>query len=374
MSFDQLGMSSSLIRALSALGYTSPFPVQSAAIPAILQGGDIAVQAQTGSGKTVAFLVPILQTLCQTLSGNQADTAGRTRVLVLVPTRELAVQIAERAIALVKHLPLVVRIRLAYGGVSINPQMLALRGGTDVLIATPGRLLDLVAHHAVHLDAVSCLVLDEADKMLDHGFAEEMEQIRQRLPAKRQNLLFSATMSTAVKHVVAAWLQQAQFITIEAQAGLKLEINEMVYLVTPEGKGPFLRELLQTESWSHVLVFVGSARRADNVVRKLANNGIAAMALHGDKSQSARTEALRSFRGSLRVLVATDILSRGIDVSELPCVINYELPRSARDYTHRIGRTGRAGQAGTAISLVCPDEEAHLALIEKTIRRKLPRT
>jgi len=373
MPFSSLGLCRELQLAFVSLGYTQPFPVQQEVIPAILAGNDLVVQAQTGSGKTIAFLSPLLHRMAEKQDAGKAKTA--LRALVLVPTRELAMQVSDRAIGLVKHLGVTVRIRTAFGGVSINPQMLSLRGGGDLLVATPGRLLDLIEHNAVNLGELEYLVIDEADKMLDLGFIGEMGEIRKLLPATRQSLLFSATMNTAVQQVIDTFLHDQKNITIEASPALAADIAEEAFLLPGDDKGPFLRDLLAKESWTQVLVFVSSGRRADNVVRKLENNGVQALALHGDKSQGARTDAMQKFRkGSLRVLVATDLVSRGIDIGGLPCVINYELPRSARDYTHRIGRTGRAGMSGTAISLVSPEEEAHLGLIEKTVGHKIKKT
>jgi ATP-dependent RNA helicase RhlE len=370
MPFSHLTLCPELKRAFAALGYTAPFPVQEQSIPAVLAGRDLVVQAETGSGKTVAFLAPLLHLLAKGQAGGEG--AKQPSVLILVPTRELAMQVSDRAAELIKHLPVAVKLRTAFGGVSVNPQMLALRGGADVVVATPGRLLDLVRQNALGLAGVRHLVIDEADKMLDLGFIDEMNEILRLLPNQRQTLLFSATMGTAVRGVIESFLREPLTICVEATPELAVSIAEKAYLLPLEGKGPFLRELLAREDWGQVLVFVASGRRADNVVRKLGNNGIRALSLHGDKTQGARTDALRQFRdGDLRVLVATDLISRGIDVSGLPCVINYDLPRSVRDYVHRIGRTGRAGLSGTAISLVGPEEEAHLRLIEKKVGRNI---
>ncbi|MBP1627830.1 MAG: helicase [Holophagaceae bacterium] len=369
MSFAHLALSPELERAFAALGFEKPFPVQEEAIPGVLAGRDLVVQAETGSGKTIAFLAPLLHLLAKAPSGGKAP-----RVLVLVPTRELAMQVSDRAIELVKHLSKGLKIRKAFGGVSVNPQMLALLGGADLLVATPGRLLDLVRQNALSLGEVRNLVIDEADKLLDLGFTDEMNEILALLPSQRQTLLFSATMNTAVEGVINAFLRNPQGIQVASSPVPTASITEKAYLLPMEDKGPFLRELLAREAWSQVLVFVASGRKADNVVRKLGNNGIRALSIHGDKTQGARTEALQQFRsGRLRVLVATDLISRGIDVSALPCVINYDLPRSARDYVHRIGRTGRAGLDGSAISLVAPEEEAHLRLVEKTVGHEIPK-
>ncbi len=372
MPFSPLSLCPELERAFQALGYTRPFPVQEQAIPAVLAGQDLVVQAQTGSGKTVAFLAPLLHLLVKDPSGRVPGNPPR--VLVLVPTRELAMQVGDRALELARHLAVPMKICTAFGGVSINPQMMALRGGADLVIATPGRLLDLVRQNALSLRGLRHLVIDEADKLLELGFTDEMEEIRRMLPSDRQTLLVSATMNTAVQEVIHLFLYDPRNIQVEAGPELAVSIEEKAYLVPLENKGPFLRELLTRETWPQVLVFVASGRRADNVVRKLGNNGIRALSLHGDKSQSARMDALEQFRnGSLRVLVATDLISRGIDVGGLACVVNYDLPRSPRDYVHRIGRTGRAGQSGVAISLVAPEEEAHLGLIEKKVGRRFTR-
>lgn len=371
MTFADLGLHRDIQSALRATGLHAPFPVQAQAIPLILQGKDLVIQAQTGSGKTITFLASLMTGLLNT--GGLSQPKG-PRILVLVPTRELAIQIAERAVDLVRHLPTTLRIRTAFGGVSINPQMMDLRGGAEILVATPGRLLDLHRQNAVSLGELTCLVLDEADRMLDQGFSAEMDEIRALLPSPRQTLLFSATMNTAVSKVVNRFLTDPAKLLVETDEALSLDINETVYLVEPERKGPVLRELLEKNDWAKVLIFVNSADRADKVIRKLANNGIEALAIHGQKSQGARTEAMERFKGKVRVLVATDILARGIDLTGLPCVINYELPRSPRDYTHRIGRTGRAGQSGLAITLVSPEEEQHLELVEKVIDRSLDRS
>ena len=373
MPFSHLALCPELERAFAMLGYAKPFPVQEQAIPVALSGRDLVVQAETGSGKTVAFLAPLLHRLAQ--GGAEKAASTSPSVLVLVPTRELAMQVRDRAAELAKSLAGTVKIRAAFGGVSVNPQMMALRGGADLIVATPGRLLDLVRQHALSLTGVRQLVIDEADKLLELGFVDEMNDVLRLLPSARQTLLFSATLNPAVQEVIQAFLRDPLRLQIEATPELAVTITEQAYLLPQESKGPFLRELLAREDWAQVLVFVASGRRADNVVRKLGNNGIRALSLHGDKTQGARTDALQQFRnGSLRVLVATDLISRGIDISGLPCVITYDLPRSVKDYIHRIGRTGRAGLSGTAVSLVVPEEEAHLRLIEKKVGRKIAKT
>lgn len=372
MPFSPLALGPELERAFAALGYAQPFPVQAQAIPAALAGRDLVVQAPTGSGKTVAFLAPILRALARPDAPPRVGNG--IRALVLVPTRELAAQVEDRARGLMQHLSGRLKVVTAFGGVSENPQMLALRGGADLVIATPGRLLHLLGLNALTLSHLRHLVIDEADKLLDLGFAEEMGELRRQLPAVRQTMLFSATMNTAVQEVVQAFLRDPERIVVEAAPELPFAIEETAYLLPMEHKGPFLRELLNRERWPQVLIFVASGRRADNVVLKLGKHGIHARAIHGDKSQGARTEVLNLFRqGRLRVLVATDLIARGIDIGGLPCVLNYDLPRSPRDYVHRVGRTGRAGQSGIGISLVAPDEEHHLGVIEKKVGRKFHR-
>jgi ATP-dependent RNA helicase RhlE len=370
--FSPLLLGPELEHAFQALGYTQPFPVQEQTVPLVLTGQDLVVQAPTGTGKTLAFLAPLLHLLAK---GGQGRLPGnQTRALVLVPTRELAAQVRERAAELAKHLALPLKVQAVFGGVSVNPQMLALRGGADLVIATPGRLLELVRNNALSLAGLTHLVLDEADKLMELGFHDEMQDVLRQLPARRQTLMFSATMNTAVEEVIQIFLRTPQHVLVEASPALAVALEERAYLLPQEHKGPFLRELLAREPWPQVLVFVASGRRADNVVRKLGNSGIRALSLHGDKSMSARTDALDQFRsGRLRILVATDLIARGIDVSGLACVIHYDLPRSPKDYVHRSGRTGRAGLRGVAISLVGPDEEAHLAVIEKKVGRRFSR-
>ncbi|NDK56361.1 DEAD/DEAH box helicase [Pontibacter fetidus] len=367
MSFSALGLSPSLLKAVKEQGYTSAYPIQQQAIPVVLQGKDVLGIAQTGSGKTAGFALPILQLL-----EKKAETKNRfVKVLVLVPTRELAVQVEETFYNLSIHLPQKVKSLAVYGGVSINPQMMKLRG-TDVLIATPGRLLDLVGQNAVKLSGVEVLVLDEADKMLNLGFKEEMDRIFDLLPARRQNLLFSATLVGDVETIVATQLHNPVTIKVETETSVPDLIDQVAYQVAAEKKGPFLRYLINHENMQQVLVFASSIRTADNIVGKLKKNGIEAAALHGDKSQGARTEALKQFKaGKVRVLVATDLASRGIDIKFLPYVINYELPRSPKDYVHRIGRTGRAEASGKAISLITPEDAHHFKIIQKKMGKQV---
>jgi ATP-dependent RNA helicase RhlE len=326
-----------------------------------MSGKDVLGIAQTGSGKTASFVLPIVEQL-----KTQTETKNRfVSVLVLVPTRELAVQIAEVFTNLSKHLVRPLKTMAVYGGVSINPQMMSLRN-TDILIATPGRLLDLIDHNAVHLSQVKHLVLDEADKMLNEGFKEEMNQILALLPQKRQTVLFSATLKDAIKEIKGLLLNNPVEIEIIPQENNIDLIRQIAYHVTEEQKGPFLRYLIKEQNMQQVLVFVASIKRADNLVVKLTKNGISAAAFHGDKSQGSRLDSLTKFKnGKMRVLVATDLAARGIDIQFLPHVINYELPRSPLDYVHRIGRTGRAESSGDAITLLCDDDLHHFKIIQK---------
>ncbi|MDX5423416.1 MAG: DEAD/DEAH box helicase [Hymenobacteraceae bacterium] len=369
MDFSSLGLSAPLLKAIKEHGYDQPYPIQQHAIPVILSGKDVLGIAKTGSGKTAGFALPILQLL-------QRRQPARNRyiqALVLVPTRELAVQVANVFQSFSTHLTRRVKTLAVFGGVSINPQMMAL-SGTEVLVATPGRLLDLLDNNALQLSELQVLVLDEADKMLHLGFEEEMNRVFALLPEKRQSLLFSATLATDVQEVKEKLLHNPVVVSVEEEREeeqLDL-INQLAYRVSSERKGPFLRYLIRQENMPQVLVFVSSIRNADNLVAKLKKNGIDAMATHGDKSQGARTEALRLFKsGKIRVLVATDLMARGIDIQHLPYVINYDLPRSPKDYIHRIGRTGRAGATGTAISLITPEDEHHFKIIQKKMGRKV---
>ncbi|MBK0402741.1 DEAD/DEAH box helicase [Adhaeribacter sp. BT258] len=364
MNFSSLGLAAPLLKAIKEQGYDQPFPIQAQAIPAILAGNDVLGIAQTGSGKTAGFALPVLQQL----QFKQEAKNRYIRVLVLVPTRELALQVANVFRGFSTYLTRRVKTLAVFGGVSINPQMMAL-SGTEILVATPGRLLDLLESNALQLSELDTLVLDEADKMLSLGFAEEMERIFALLPAKRQNLLFSATLADDVQAIKARMLRNPVVISAEEklEEGDALElIKQVAYRVSQERKGPFLRYLIKHENMQQVLVFVSSTRNADNLVVKLKKNDIDAMAMHGEKSQGARVEALRRFKaGQVRVLVATDLASRGIDIQFLPFVINYDLPRSPKDYVHRIGRTGRAGATGEAISLITPEDEHHFKIIQK---------
>jgi len=369
MTFSALGLTEPLLRTLADLGHQTPTPVQVQAIPAALAGHDLTVQAQTGSGKTAAFALPLLHAL-----HNQTGAVGSNgvRALVLVPTRELAQQVAERIRQYGGHLPL--RYAVAYGGVSINPQMMALRPGVDILVATPGRLLDLIAHKALVLDRLSLLVLDEADKLLDLGFADEVGQLLERLPRQRQNLFFSATFPPAVQALAARLLQQPRHIEIASTAAGAPDIRQRAIVVDPQRRTQLLRHLLQSEGWSRVLVFVATKYASELVAHKLGRAGIQAAALHGELGQGRRSQVVADFRASrLPVLIATDVAARGLDIEQLPVVVNYDLPRSTADYTHRIGRTGRAGETGLAVSFISADNEGHFQLIEKRQGLRLPR-
>lgn len=361
MTFTEFGLDSSLIDLLNAKGYTQPYPIQQQAIPAILKGWDILGIAKTGSGKTASYVLPILTQL----QSFREIKNRHIQVLVLVPTRELAVQVNEVFREFSKNLPKPVKSLAVFGGVSINPQMIDLQG-VEVLVATPGRLLELAESKAVHFAELKTLVIDEADKMLHVGFKDELSRIVKRIPARCQNLLFSATLSDDLKAINQLVLNDPEVIEIESEPDDIEQIEQLAYFVSDEKKGPLLRYLIKTNEWKQVLVFTSSAHRANAVANKLFANGIEAESIHGEKTQGVRTNLLTRFKtGKLRVLVATDLLSRGIDIDLLPIVINYELPRSPKDYIHRIGRTGRAEAFGKAISLVSPNEENHFKLIQK---------
>jgi len=365
MSFNSLGISESLLKALSDQNYKEPYPIQQKAIPAILEKSDVLGIAQTGSGKTASYVLPILSNL----EGNTETKNRHVNVLVLVPTRELAMQVGEVFQLFTSYMPEKIKVLPVYGGVSINPQMINLQN-VNVLVATPGRLLELVDAKAVHLSAVQTLVLDEADKMLNLGFKEEVNRVLSLLPGRRQNLLFSATLNEDVDTVTQLVLRKPVVIKIEAKSENIDLIKQLGYFVSEEKKGPLLRYLIQHNELRQVLVFTSSTYKADNVADKLRKNGIDATAIHSKKSQGARRKALEDFKsGSLRVLVATDLLARGIDIEFLPHVINYELPRSPKDYIHRIGRTGRAESPGEAISLVTPEDKNHFRVIQKKMKK-----
>ena len=361
MPFSSLGLSPALLKKVAEQKYTQPYPIQLEAIPAILKHKDILGIAKTGSGKTVSYVLPILMNLL----GHPVPKNRHVNVLVLVPTRELAIQVSEVFLLFSSGLPERVKTMAVFGGVSINPQMMALQG-VNILVATPGRLLELVESKAVHLSEIETLVLDEADKMLNLGFREEMSLIFKQLPKKRQNLLFSATLNEDVTRINQLVLNNPVIIKTEQEEDYFEKIQQLGYFVSEEKKGPLLRYLIKTNDMKQVLIFASSVYRADNIADKLRKNGINASAIHSKKSQGARNEALGKFKsGELRVLVATDLISRGIDIQFLPFVNNYELPRSPKDYIHRIGRTGRAESSGEAISFVSPEEQHHFKIIQK---------
>ncbi|WP_339705295.1 DEAD/DEAH box helicase [Algoriphagus aquimarinus] len=365
MNFSELGLSKQILEAIKKANYDSPYPIQIEAIPAILQKKDVLGIAPTGSGKTASYILPVLQSLQE-----KAPNKGRMiPVLVLVPTRELASQVAEVTENFARFLNRPVKALAVFGGVSINPQMMKIYG-TDILVATPGRLLDLLSKNSLNLNQVEVLVLDEADKVLNMGFKEEVDQILEKLPKKRQNILFSATSEESVEGLINEMLHEPVRISAEPDTVSPDLIEQYAYRVPMEQKGPFLRYLINSGDWSQILVFASSIRAADNIVTKLNKNGVDAIAFHGDKSQGARTEALHRFKsGKTRILVATDLAARGIDIKFLPLVINYELPRSPKDYVHRIGRTGRAGATGEAISLVSEEELHHFKIIQKKMKK-----
>ncbi|WP_080238697.1 DEAD/DEAH box helicase [Spirosoma rigui] len=367
MSFSTLGLSKPLVEAVAEQHYTKPYPIQEDAIPAILRGKDVLGIARTGSGKTASFALPILELFHRA----KPVHVKRVSVLVLVPTRELAIQVAEVFQTFAEALTHPVKTVAIYGGVSINPQMIAVHGA-EIIVATPGRLLDLVSSNALRLSDVEILVLDEADKMLDLGFADEMNRVFDLLPTRRQTVLFSATLGDAIADINKNLLHDPVTIQIDDEEQDIDLIKQLAYRVDAERKGPLLRYLIKTGNMKQVLVFVSSVRTADNVVTKLNKNGIQAAAIHSKKTQGARSEALSKFKaGKLTVLVATDLMSRGIDIQFLPYVINFELPRSPKDYIHRIGRTGRAEASGEAISLIIPDDEHHFKIIQKKMGKRV---
>ena len=361
MTFQSLGLSESILKAVEEQQYKEPYPIQIQAIPAILEGKSVLGIAQTGSGKTASFVLPILESFQRKKSTRNLHL----KVLILVPTRELAVQIGDVMAGFSKYLTIPVKHNAVFGGVTLNQQMMTLKN-TEILVATPGRLLELVSTQSVNLSKIEVLVLDEADKMLDLNFQEEVNKLFALLPTKRQNILFSATFDTESKLIQEVLLCNPIRIEVEAKQKNTDLIKQSAYRVSPEKKGPLLRYLIKTKEIKQVLVFVSSVRTADNLTDKLIKNGIEAMPIHSKKSQSARTEALNRFKkGKTNVLVATDLASRGIDIQFLPFVINYELPRSPNDYIHRIGRTGRAETSGEAISLIIPEDEHHFKIIQK---------
>jgi ATP-dependent RNA helicase RhlE len=373
MSFIQLGLSDAIVRAVTEHGYTTPTPIQAQAIPAVLAGGDLLAGAQTGTGKTAGFTLPILHRLSTGMAAPVSKTSQRPiRALILTPTRELAAQVEESVRTYGKYVNLTSTV--IFGGVGINPQIKLLKHGVDILVATPGRLLDHMQQGTVNLNQIEILVLDEADRMLDMGFIRDIRRILAVLPKKRQNLLFSATFSDEIKALADGLLDSPAMIEVARRNSTVEVITQTIYPVDRDRKHPLLAHLIKTRQWSQVLVFTRTKHGANKLVEQLEKDGITGMAIHGNKSQSARTRALSEFKdGSLQCLVATDIAARGIDIDQLPHVVNYDLPNVPEDYVHRIGRTGRAGATGEAVSLVCVDEHQMLKDIEKLIKRALPK-
>ncbi len=362
MSFNAFPLAPDLLRAAAGSGYLVATPIQQAVIPAALSGRDVLGIAQTGSGKTAAYVLPILQAV----SHQPTVSPRRVKALVLVPTRELASQVAETVRSLARFLPHEPKLVALFGGVSVNPQMMRLRGGADIVIATPGRLLDLVDKNAVTLGQIDWLVLDEADRMLDAGFADELARVLALLPAKRQTLLFSATMPAAVEKLAQDLMFEPHRVQIADDALTVPDIVQRVVTVDPARRTQLLRQLIKDHAWKRVLVFVATQHAAETVAAKLYANGVYASPFHGGLSQGGRTQVLQELRdGQWDVVVTTDLAARGLDIAQLPVVVNYDLPRSAVDYVHRIGRTGRAGASGLALSFVSATTEAHMRLIEK---------
>ena len=375
MSFSSLGLSDAIVRAVTEHGYTVPTPIQSQAIPAVLAGGDLLAGAQTGTGKTAGFTLPVLHRLSTDANGASITSNTSTRpirALILAPTRELAAQVEESVRAYSKYTKL--NSAVIFGGVGINPQIKQLKHGVDILVATPGRLLDHMGQGTVDLSKVEILILDEADRMLDMGFIRDIKKVLAVLPPKRQNLLFSATFSEEIKALADGLLNKPAMIEVARRNSTVEVIKQKIHPVDRDKKHPMLSYLIKSNNWTQVLVFTRTKHGANKLVEQLGADGIGALAIHGNKSQSARTRALSEFKdGTLQVLVATDIAARGIDIDQLPHVVNYDLPNIPEDYVHRIGRTGRAGAKGEAVSLVCVDEHEMLKDIEKLIKQTLPR-
>ncbi len=368
--FKTLGLAESILRAISDAGYTSPTPIQAKAIPFVLAGGDLLAGAQTGTGKTAGFTLPILHLLSQKPLSHVAK--GRPRCLMLTPTRELAAQIEESVKTYGKYLPLTSTV--IFGGVNINPQISRLKKPLDILVATPGRLLDHVSQQTIDLSGVEILVLDEADRMLDMGFIRDIKKILALLPKQRQNLLFSATFSDEIKTLADGLLKNPNFVEVARRNTSSELVEQTVHMVAQSHKRELMSHLIQKNNWQQVLIFTRTKHGANRLAEKLMKDGIESAAIHGNKSQSARTKALANFKeGTVRVLVATDIAARGLDIDQLPQVVNFELPNVPEDYVHRIGRTGRAGSSGAAVSLVDREELKLLKDIEKLIKRDIPK-
>jgi superfamily II DNA/RNA helicase len=371
MSFEELGLSPDILRALADAGYTQPTPIQAEAIPVVLSGRDVMAAAQTGTGKTASFTLPMLQTMLPHANTSTSPARHPVRALILAPTRELAAQVHENVVAYSKHVAL--RSTVVYGGVNIDPQIAELRKGVEILVATPGRLLDHLQNRSVNLSHVEFLVLDEADRMLDMGFMPDIRRILSHLPAKRRTLLFSATFPDEIQKLARDFLRDPQIIEVARQHTTAQTVTQVAYRVANEQKRRVLVDIVRGDVSAQVLVFTNTKIGANKLVRELERAGISATAIHSDKTQQARIQALDDFKADkVKVMVATDIAARGLDIDDLPCVVNFDLPYNAEDYVHRIGRTGRAGASGKAISLVSPEEKRLLTDIERFIKRELP--
>jgi len=367
MSFTNLGLNDSLLKAIKDQGYNTPTPIQKQAIPVVIEGKDVLAAAQTGTGKTAGFTLPLLERLSET---HPKMGKKQIRVLVLTPTRELAAQVAESIKTYGKYMKY--SSTVIYGGVGINPQLATIRKGVDIVIATPGRLLDIAGQKGIDFSAVETLVLDEADRMLDMGFIHDIKKLMKMMPKQRQTLLFSATFSKEIKQLASGLLKDPVLVEVARENTTAEQISQVVHFVDKGRKRELLSQLIKTNDWRQVLVFTRTKHGANKLTKQLEEAGISAAAIHGNKSQGARTKALASFKANeIRVLVATDIAARGIDIDQLPHVVNYELPNVPEDYVHRIGRTGRAGQSGEAVSLVCVDEHKLLFDIEKFIKSEI---
>ncbi len=367
MSFTNLGLNESLLKAIKDQGYDTPTPIQKQAIPVVIEGKDVLAAAQTGTGKTAGFTLPLLERLSET---HPKMHKNQIRVLVLTPTRELAAQVAESIKTYGKYMKY--SSTVIFGGVGINPQLATIRKGVDIVIATPGRLLDIAGQKGIDFSALETLVLDEADRMLDMGFIHDIKKLMKMMPQKRQTLLFSATFSSDIKKLASGLLKDPVLVEVARENTTAEQISQVVHYVDKSRKRELLSQLIKTNDWRQVLVFTRTKHGANKLTKQLEEAGISAAAIHGNKSQGARTKALASFKANeIRVLVATDIAARGIDIDQLPHVVNYELPNVPEDYVHRIGRTGRAGQSGEAVSLVCIDEHKLLFDIEKFIKSEI---
>ncbi len=372
MSFDSFGLDPQILKAIAEEGYTEATPIQAQAIPVVLQGGDVMGAAQTGTGKTAGFTLPILQLLSPNQNASPSPARHPVRALILLPTRELALQVAESVATYGRHMQ--IRSTCVFGGVDIGPQLKIVRAGVEILIATPGRLLDHIEHKSVNLGQVQILVLDEADRMLDMGFMPDIKRIIALLPQKRQNLLFSATFSDDIKRLAGGILKTPMVIEVARRNATADKVRQVAYAVASDEKRALLQHLVRSKDIKQAIVFSNTKLGTARLARHLEQQGFKADAIHGDKSQGERIAALDKFKsGEIELLIATDVAARGLDIQEMPCVINYELPHAPEDYIHRIGRTGRAGSEGVAISFFSPDEEKYLVDIEKLIKTKIER-